>query len=56
MLETFIISWILTWFNLDNLITTGINEIFNTNFTIAIYWVITFVIAVIITIIAVIKD
>ncbi len=51
MIGTMIIAWILTWFGLDNLIITGINEIFNTDFTVAIYWLIFFIIGAIICII-----
>ena len=44
MLWTLIVAWILTNFNIDNLIITGINELFNTNFTVAVYWLIAFII------------
>lgn len=48
MLWTLIIAWILTWFSLDNLIISGINELFNTNFTVAVYWLIAFIIGAIV--------
>ena len=48
MVFTLIIAWILTWFNLDNLIVDAINQIFNTEFTVAIYWFIAFIIGVIV--------
>jgi len=48
MIWTLIIAWILTWFDLDILIIAGINEIFNTDFTVAVYWLIAFIIAVIV--------
>ncbi len=48
MIGTLIVAWILTWFDLDELIISGINEIFNTNFTVAVYWLIAFIIAVIV--------
>ena len=48
MLWTLIIAWILTWFSLDNLIISGINELFNTNFTVAVYWLIAFIIGTIV--------
>ena len=44
MLWTLIVAWILTWFSLDNLIISGINEILNTDFTVAVYWLIAFII------------
>lgn len=47
MIGTVIIAWILTWFNLDSLLITGINEIFNTDYTVALYWVIALSIGVI---------
>ena len=51
MLWTLIIAWILTWFSLDNLIISGINELFNTNFTVAVYWLIAFIIGAIVYIV-----
>lgn len=56
MIYTMIIAWILTWFNLDNLIVSGINQIFNTDYTIALYWLLFFVIGVIVSLIAIIKE
>lgn len=56
MLGTLVIAWILTWFNLDNLLITGINEILNTNYTVAIYWLIALVIGAIVYIISEIKS
>ena len=56
MLGTMIIAWILTWFGLDNLFITGINELFHTNFTLAIYWVIALLIGAIIYITREIKN
>lgn len=50
MLITMIAAWILTWFSLDNLIVTGINEIFSTDYTVAVYWLIAFIIGIIVTI------
>lgn len=50
MIGTMIIAWILTWFSLDDLIITGINEILNTNFTVAVYWLVVFIISAIIKI------
>ncbi len=47
MIGTLIIAWILTWFNLDNILVDAINQIFNTEFTVAIYWFIAFIIGVI---------
>lgn len=55
MIWTLIISWILTWFGIDDLIITGINELFNTDFTVALYWLIAFTISVIIYIVNEIK-
>lgn len=48
MIGTLIIAWILTWFNLDSILIDAINQIFNTEFTIAIYWLIAFIIGVIV--------
>lgn len=48
MIWTLIVAWILTWFSLDEYIITGINEIFNTDFTVAVYWLIAFIIGVIV--------
>ncbi len=51
MLWTLIIACILTWFSLDKLIISGINEIFNTDFTVAVYWLIAFIIGAIVYIV-----
>ncbi len=48
MIFTLIIAWILTWFNIDNLIVDAINQICNTDFTVAVYWLIAFIIGVIV--------
>ena len=55
MIWTLIISWILTWFSIDDLIITGINELFNTDFTVALYWLIAFMIGVAVHIVDKIK-
>ena len=56
MIWTLIIAWILTWFSLDDLLITGINEICSTNYTVAVYWVIAFVIGAIVYILNKIKE
>lgn len=56
MIWTLIVAWFLTLFSLDNLIITGINEIFNTNFTVSVYWLIAFIIAAIVCIVENIKN
>lgn len=48
MLSTMIVGWILTWFSLDDLIIEGINQIFNTNYTIAVYWLLFFIVGLIV--------
>lgn len=48
MVSTMIVGWILTWFSLDDLIIEGINQIFNTNYTIAVYWLLFFIVGLII--------
>lgn len=50
MLETLIIAWILTWFNLDNLFVEAINQIFNKDFTTAIYWLLFLIVGLIVSI------
>lgn len=47
MFTILIVAWILTWFDIDNLVIDGLNQILNTNFTTAVYWLFFFVIAVI---------
>ena len=47
MLEIMLLAWVLTWFKLDQLFVEGINQIFNTNFTTAIYWLLFLIIGVI---------
>lgn len=51
MLETIIIGCILTWFNLDNLFVQAINQIFNTEYTTAIYWLLFLIIGLIVKIV-----
>lgn len=48
MLATLILAWILTWFNLDTILINAINEIFNTDFTTAVYWLLFFIIGLIV--------
>lgn len=50
MIVTMIIGWILTWFNLDNIFIEAINQIFNTNYTTAVYWLLLFIIGLIVMI------
>lgn len=47
MFTILIVAWILTWFDIDNLVIDGLNQILNTNFTTAVYWLFFFIIAVI---------
>lgn len=35
-----LVAWILSWFNVDDVLIQGINEIFNTNFSVAVYYLI----------------
>lgn len=51
MLGTLILGWILTWFNLDNIVVEAINQVCNTNYTVVVYWLIIFVLAIIVGII-----
>ena len=55
MLWTLIVAWILTWFSIDDLIISGINEILNTDFTVAVFWLIAFIIGAIVYIVDKIK-
>lgn len=50
MIEVFLIGWILTWFGLDHLVIEGINQLCNTNYNVAVYWFIIFIIAIIVQI------
>lgn len=40
MIGGLIIAWILSWFNVDDILIQAINEIFNTNFTTAVYYLV----------------
>lgn len=40
MVYGLLVAWILSWFNIDNILIQGINELFNTNFTVAVYYLI----------------
>lgn len=46
-----ILAWILSLFNLDNILIDAINQILNTNYTTAVYWLLFFVVGLIATII-----
>lgn len=48
MLATLILAWILTWFDLDTILINAINQIFNTDFTTAIYGLLFFIIGLIV--------
>lgn len=51
MIRAMLLAWILTCFNLDNILVEAINQILNTNYTTAIYWLVFFVIGLIVTLI-----
>lgn len=51
MLETMILGWVLTLFNLDNLFVQAINQIFNAEYTTAIYWLLFLIIGLIVKIV-----
>lgn len=55
MLNTLITGWILTWFELDNILIEALNQIFNTNFTVSVYWLMFFIIGAINSIIEIVK-
>lgn len=50
MLGVFFIGWMLTWFGVDDLIVDGINQLCNTNYNLAVYWLIIFILAIIVLI------
>lgn len=56
MIGTFLVAWILTWFNIDNMIVDGINQIFNTDYTVVVYWLIVFALGAIVGILQEIKE
>jgi len=47
MIEVFLLGWVLTWFGIDDLVVEGINQLCNVNYSIAIYWFIIFIVAII---------
>lgn len=51
MIGTMILAWILTWFKLDEILVTAINQILNTNYTTAIYWLLFFIVGLIVMLI-----
>ena len=48
MVWTLIIAWILTWFDIDQIVVNAINQILNTDYTTAVYWLIGIVIGIIV--------
>ena len=48
MIIALILAWILTLFKLDKLFVSAINQIFNTDYTTAIYWLLFLVIGILI--------
>lgn len=48
MIITLILAWILTWFKLDEAFTNAINQIFNTDYTTAIYWLLFLIIGILV--------
>lgn len=44
MISTLIVAWILTWFDLDEIIVDAINQLFNTSFNTNVYWLAFFII------------
>lgn len=48
MVWTLIIAWILTWFDIDQIVVNAINQILNTDYTTVVYWLIAVVIGIIV--------
>lgn len=51
IIDSMILAWILSLFNLDNILIDAINQILNTNYTTAVYWLLFFVVGLIATLI-----
>lgn len=51
MIKMMILAWILSLFNLDNILIDAINQILNTNYTTVVYWLLFFVVGLIVTLI-----
>lgn len=51
IIDAMILAWILSWFNLDNILIDAINQILNTNYTTAVYWLLFFAAGLIATLI-----
>lgn len=49
IIDSMILAWILSLFNLDNILIDAINQILNTNYTTAVYWLLFFVVGLIAT-------
>lgn len=54
--STLVFAWFLTWFDLDTILISGLNEILGTDFSTNVYWLIAFIIAIVGTIITYKKD
>ncbi len=51
IIDSMILAWILSLFNLDNILIDAINQILNANYTTAVYWLLFFVVGLIATLI-----
>lgn len=51
---TLIFAWILTWFDLDTILISGVNEVLGTDYSTNVYWLIAFITAILATVIEVV--
>lgn len=51
IIGTLILAWVLTWFNLDTILVSAVNEVLGTTYSTSVYWLVAVVIAVIGTLI-----
>ena len=51
MIAVLILGWFLTLFHIDTLLASGLNEVFKTEFTTNVYWLIVIALAIIVFII-----
>lgn len=56
MLGVLIFAWFLTCFNLDKILVSGINEVFGTDYSTNVYWLIVVIIAIIIKIVEYVNE
>ena len=49
--DTLFCAWLMSWFDLDEILIKATNEVLGTNYSTAVYWLVAFALGVILSIV-----